>query len=125
MRDYKFEGRKRTDESEDISREIVHALSRVKKHKANGTTMEEVASAIREIENMVRSFEIDERSLVSELSKLSIEELKKRRDLLIAQTKYLLKDLYTSSIKISKNVRILKILNKILEKKLLERQTSR
>ncbi|NPB00597.1 MAG: hypothetical protein GXO10_04410 [Crenarchaeota archaeon] len=125
MRDYKFEGRRHTEEgAEDLSREIAHALSRMKKHKANGTTVEEVVSAIREVENMLRTFETDERSIIAELSKLSIDELRKRRDLLITQTRYLLRDLYALSSKISRNIKIIRVLNKILEKKILEKQSS-
>ncbi len=126
MRDYKFESRRHTgEENEDLSREIAHALSRMKKHKANGTTMEEVVSAIREVENMLRSFEVDDKSIVTELAKLSIEELKRRRDVLIAQTRYLLRDLHALSNKISRNIKIIRMLNKILEKKILEKQSSK
>ncbi|NPA70388.1 MAG: hypothetical protein GXO26_06215 [Crenarchaeota archaeon] len=126
MRDYKFESRRHTgEENEDLSREIAHALSRMKKHKANGTTMEEVVSAIREVENMLRTFEVDDRSIIAELAKLSVEELKRRRDILIAQTRYLLRDLHTLSSKISRNIKIIRMLNKILEKKLLEKQSSK
>ena len=126
MRDYKFESRRHTgEENEDLSREIAQALSRMKKHKANGTTMEEVVSAIREVENMLRTFEVDDRSIIAELAKLSVEELKRRRDVLIAQTRYLLRDLHTLSSKISRNIKIIRMLNKILEKKLLEKQSSK
>ncbi len=115
------------EKKSDISNEVIKALSDVKRmhaHRADGTTAEEVAAALQEVSGIIKKMSLNEKEVVSELTKLDIEELKKKREFLINQTRNLLKDLYTISAQISRNIKILRLLNRILEKKILEKRSS-
>lgn len=109
---------------DDISGEIASALSRVRKHKADGTTVDEVISAIREVESLLKKIDSSEKEIMIELMKSSIDELIKRKEIIISQTRLLLKELYGISKNILRNVKLLRLINKVLDKKLLEKRSS-
>ncbi len=123
MNAHKFSDRKKTD----LSNEVARILDDVKKfhvHKADGTTVEEVVSALQEVESVIKQRDFEDKTMITELSKLDFEELRRKRDFLITQTRSLLRDIYVLSSQIRKNVRLIKMINRILEKKLLEKRSS-